>query len=75
MHMGPQNILVNVSVDFADELSSNAVEAAVATMNQEIKAALPDVRRVFIEAESWTAHRKQAEEARGTSTQEERSAD
>ncbi len=59
MHMGPQTILVNVSVDFADQLSSAAVEEAVADLNHRIKAALPDVRRVFIEAESWTAHRDQ----------------
>ena len=62
MHMGPQNILVNVSVDFADELSSNAVEAAAADINRWIKQAVPDVRRVFIEAESWTAHRAQQRE-------------
>ncbi len=59
MHMGPHNILVNVSLDFADELSSNAVEAAAAEINRRIKQAVPDVRRVFIEAESWTAHRSQ----------------
>ncbi len=59
MHMGPQSILVNLSVDFADELSSNAVEAAAADINRWIKQAVPDVRRVFIEAESWTAHRAQ----------------
>ncbi len=59
MHMGPQSILVNMSVDFADELSSNDVEAAAADFNRRIKQALPEVRRVFIEAESWTAHRSQ----------------
>lgn len=59
MHMGPQNILVNMSVDFTDDLSSSAVEAAVADLNRAIKQALPQVRRVFIEAESWTAHRDQ----------------
>ena len=59
MHMGPQSILVNMSVDFADELSSNDVEAAAAEFNRRIKQAMPEVRRVFIEAESWTAHREQ----------------
>jgi cation diffusion facilitator family transporter len=59
VHMGPQNILVNLSVDFAPELSSDAVESAVTACNREIKAAIPDVRRVFIEAESWSAHRMQ----------------
>lgn len=59
LHMGPQSILVNMSVGFADGLSSNDVEAAVADFNRRIKQAMPDVRRVFIEAESWTAHRDQ----------------
>ncbi len=59
IHMGPQSILVNISVDFADELSSNAVEAATADFNRRIKQTIPEVHRVFIEAESWTAHRDQ----------------
>ena len=62
VHMGPHSILVNISVDFADELSSNAVEAATADFNRRIKQAIPDVHRVFIEAESWTAHRDQRQE-------------
>ena len=64
MHMGPQSILVNISLDFADELSSNAVEQAVTELNGQIKQAVPDVHRVFIEAESWTAHRAQRQEQR-----------
>jgi cation diffusion facilitator family transporter len=59
MHMGPHFILVTMSVDFADQLNSNEVEAATAEFNRLIKMALPDVKRVFIEAESWAAHRDQ----------------
>ncbi len=64
VHMGPQSILVNISLDFADELSSAALEEAVAELNGRIKQAVPDVHRVFIEAESWTAHRAQRQEQR-----------
>lgn len=63
VHMGPHNILVNMSVDFADHLSSNEVEAAVTEFNRRIKVAVPDVQRVFIEAESWSAHRGQSGDA------------
>ncbi len=63
MHMGPQNILVNLSVDFADDLSSSNVEAVATDLNRQIKEAIPDVRRVFIEAESWTAHSGQKQGA------------
>ncbi|HRX86395.1 MAG TPA: cation diffusion facilitator family transporter [Phycisphaerae bacterium] len=52
MHMGPENILVNLSVDFEPQLSSDGVEAATADLNREIKEAVPAVRRVFIEAAS-----------------------
>ena len=62
MHMGPQDVLVTMSIDFTDDLSSNAVEAAAADLNREIKHSLPQVRRVFIEAESWFAHRRQQQE-------------
>ncbi|MCP4590656.1 MAG: cation transporter [bacterium] len=62
MHMGPQSILVNISLDFTDELSSAALEEAVAELNGRIKQAVPDVHRVFIEAESWTAHRAQRQQ-------------
>lgn len=50
MHMGPENILVNLSVDFAAQLSSDAVESTTADLNRLIKQEIPNVRRVFIEA-------------------------
>ncbi len=62
MHMGPQNILVTVSVDFSDKLTSKDVESAIADMNRQIKNAVPEVRRVFIEAESMSAHNRQKQQ-------------
>ncbi|MFO0753802.1 MAG: hypothetical protein U0411_10830 [Thermodesulfovibrionales bacterium] len=52
MHMGPDFILANISVDFVDSLSSAEVEAAVARLDREIKQAHPSVKRIFIEAEA-----------------------
>jgi cation diffusion facilitator family transporter len=52
MHMGPEYILVNLSVDFASETSSDDVESVVRQLDRELKAALPRVKRVFIEAEA-----------------------
>jgi cation diffusion facilitator family transporter len=57
MHLGPDDVLLNLSLDFASDLSADQLEAAIADMEQEIKARYPQVRRVFIEAQSWTAHR------------------
>lgn len=58
MHMGPKDVLVNVSLDFADELLAGDVEAAISAFESQIKNNFPDVKRVFIEAQSLVDHRK-----------------
>jgi cation diffusion facilitator family transporter len=52
MHMGPEFILVNISVDFADKLRAGDMEEAVAHMDHLIKTSFPNVKRVFVEAEA-----------------------
>ncbi len=52
MHMGPRDVLLNLSLDFRSSLSSDEVEAEVTRLERQIKAALPEITRVFIEAES-----------------------
>ena len=66
MHLGPDDVLLNLSVDFRDALSSNEVEAAISELEVTIKARYPQIRRVFIEAQSWSAHRRA--QATGLST-------
>lgn len=56
MHLGPQDILLNISLDFTDDLSSAQVEEAISTLEQRIKSAHPDVKRIFIEAQNWRRH-------------------
>ena len=56
MHQGPNDILVNVSVEFRDGLEIGAVERHTAAIEREIKARIPGARRVFIEAQSTTDH-------------------
>ncbi len=51
MHMGPDFILVNVSVDFADGVPSEDIELGIAALDREIKRLHPQVKRVFVEAE------------------------
>jgi cation diffusion facilitator family transporter len=51
MHMGPDFVLANISIDFPDELSSEQIEIAVAEMDQSIKDKYPQIKRIFIEAE------------------------
>ncbi|HEY5673868.1 MAG TPA: cation diffusion facilitator family transporter [Malonomonas sp.] len=52
MHMGPQYILVNLSVDFYDHTTSSELEATIAGLDAQIKQGWPNVKRVFIEAEA-----------------------
>lgn len=55
-HFGPMEILVNLSIDMADNLPSGAVETAVSQIEQSIKQAHPSVRRIFIEIQSMAGH-------------------
>ena len=52
LHMGPGFILVNISIDFIDQVSAVEVEQTIAAIDLEIKAKNVLVKRVFIEAES-----------------------
>ena len=56
MHMGPDFILVNISVDFADGVPSQDIELGVAALDREIKRRYPEVKRVFVEAERSRNH-------------------
>ena len=53
MHMGPEYILVNLSVEFNDEIHTEKMEDAITKIDQEIKQTYSNIKRVFIEAESW----------------------
>jgi len=51
MHMGPNFILANISVDFKDDLATATLEDCIAEIDIAIKEKYPLVQRVFIEAE------------------------
>jgi len=52
MHMGPDYILVNLSVDFINGVPAEEVESAVTQLTKRLKQSMPRVKRVFIEAEA-----------------------
>ena len=56
MHLGPTDVLVNVSVDFYDHVDSVGVERTVSEMELRIKESHPEVSRLFIEVQSWQSH-------------------
>ncbi|MDX1765019.1 MAG: cation transporter, partial [bacterium] len=53
MHMGPQYILVNLSVEFKEPLAIGDAEKTIAKIDGLIKETYPRVKRIFIESESW----------------------
>jgi cation diffusion facilitator family transporter len=55
MHMGPEFILVNLSVDFANSATAEQIEEVVLDLDRELKERLPRVKRVFVEAEPMRA--------------------
>nr|MEA2798925.1 hypothetical protein [Phenylobacterium sp.] len=57
MHFGPNEVLVVLSLDFEDTLPAGEVERIVTRLERKIKVAHPDVRQVFIEAQSFAADR------------------
>ena len=52
VHMGPEYVLATLSLEFADALTITELEQTIEDLNQRIRAAHPDVKKVFIEAES-----------------------
>jgi divalent metal cation (Fe/Co/Zn/Cd) transporter len=55
MHMGPDFILLNLSVDFRDTISAGDLERAIAGLDQAIKQKYPRIKRIFVEAEARRA--------------------
>lgn len=58
MHFGPKDVLVALSLDFEDERTAVEVEATVTRIERRIKAAHPEVTRVFVEAQDREARRR-----------------
>lgn len=62
MHFGPSEVLVLVSADFADETLAGTVERIVSDVEDGLKEEFPEVRRVYIEAQSSDRHNEALEE-------------
>lgn len=56
MHLGPEAVLLNVSLDFEDKLTAGEVEETVTSLEKRIRSVHPEVSRVFIEIQSAAGH-------------------
>jgi len=52
LYFGPNEVLVNLDVNFIDELTSDEIEETIDRIEAGIKAAIPPVNRIYIEADS-----------------------
>lgn len=61
MHLAPRQVLVNLSLDFENNLTADEVEMVVTRLETRMREAFPEVTRVFIEAQSRAAHARRAQ--------------
>ena len=52
MHMGPDFVLVTLSLDFSNSTLGGKIEETIANIDQQLKTKFPVIKRIFIEAES-----------------------
>lgn len=52
MHMGPEFVLVNISIEFNDAANATEIEETIAHLDAAIKKEFVNVKRIFIEAEA-----------------------
>jgi cation diffusion facilitator family transporter len=50
MHFGPDEVLLNLKVEFRPDLPASEVTAAIDRLKQTIREQHPEIRRIFIEA-------------------------
>lgn len=56
MHFGPDQILANISLDFADGTDLDEVELTVARLERRIKERFPAIANVFVEVQAREHH-------------------
>ncbi len=56
MHMGPEDVLLALSLDFRNNISVGKVENTIYALEQKIKKRFPEITRLFIEVQSARHH-------------------
>jgi len=59
LYFGPNQVLINLDVNFADNLTSDDIEETIDRIESKIKAALPVVNRIYVEAETLRRRSRQ----------------
>jgi cation diffusion facilitator family transporter len=59
LHMGPEYVIATISLDFADDVPAGEIERTVTVLEEEIRRRVPEVKKVFVEAEAWRRPKKE----------------
>jgi cation diffusion facilitator family transporter len=54
MHMGPDEVLLNLDIQFKEGLSGRELSGAIDRLEKSIREEIPIIKRIFIEADSIT---------------------
>ena len=58
LHMGPHDVVLNLEVTFNDQLSTPEMEAVVDQLEEAVRTEHPQVKYIFVEAESVVMRRQ-----------------
>lgn len=61
MHLGPDDVLVAASVDFHDGQTTEVVETVTSRLEDKVRSAYPEVRRLFLEVINTKDHKRIAD--------------
>lgn len=65
-HLGPEQVVANLSIDFADQLTAPEIEACVERIETRISKEVPEVTALFVKPQTaarWRERRKAIDEA------------
>ncbi|QND67505.1 cation transporter [Mesorhizobium loti] len=68
LHMGPQEIVAGLSIEFEDHLAAPEIEACVERIEARLKKEMPEITRLFVKPQTtgtWERRRKVVEAASG----------
>lgn len=68
LHMGPQEIVAGLSIEFEDHLAAPEIEACVERIEARLKKEMPEITRLFVKPQTtgtWERRRKAVEAAAG----------
>lgn len=56
MHLGPADVLLTLEIEFRSDLSAASTAAAIDRLDKAIRALHPEIKHLFVEAQSIAAH-------------------